>query len=305
MSIARILDLRPEELVKVTARDLLAAIRAAEGRTILAEVICPVMPILYDVGNAELVAAMGADIILLNLYNAQQPAVFGLSPVTGQSVIDAVKGLIGRPVGVNLEAVDWDSDVQGERVKVERGRLATPENARLAYEQGACMITVTGNPGTGVTNSQIKQAVTQIRAELGENIIITAGKMHAAGVGGGAGDIFLSQAEVGGFLSAGADIILIPAPGTIPGITVDSAREVAAYVHGHGGLVMTAVGTSQEGADTQTIRTIALNAKMAGADIHHIGDSGYMGIAVPENIMNYSIAVRGRRHTFRRMAMRV
>jgi hypothetical protein len=41
---------------------------------------------------------------------------------------------------------------------------------------------------------------------------------------------------------------------------------------------------------------------MAGADIFHIGDAGYSGIALPENIMNYSIAIRGRRHTFRRMA---
>lgn len=304
MSIARILDLRPEELNKAPARDLLAAIKAAEGRTILAEVICPVMPILYDVGNAELVAAMGADIILLNLYNTQQPAIFGLTPATGQSVIAAVKHLTGRLVGINLEAVDLSSAVQGERSKMEPGRLATPINARLAYEQGASLITITGNPGTGVTNSQITQAVTEIRAELGENIIIAAGKMHAAGVGG-TGDSLLSKNEAGGFLAAGADIVLMPAPGTVPGITVDSAREVAAHVHRQGGLLMTTVGTSQEGADTQTIRTIALNAKMAGADIHHIGDSGYMGIAIPENIMDYSIAVRGRRHTFRRMAMRV
>lgn len=41
----------------------------------------------------------------------------------------------------------------------------------------------------------------------------------------------------------------------------------------------------------------------AGADIHHIGDSGYMGMALPENITAYSVAIRGKRHTYRRMAM--
>ncbi|KJE28617.1 hypothetical protein LG52_726 [Geobacillus kaustophilus] len=47
----------------------------------------------------------------------------------------------------------------------------------------------------------------------------------------------------------------------------------------------------------------ALTSKMAGADLHHIGgDAGYHGIAVPENIMAYSIAIRGRRHTYIRMA---
>ena len=65
---------------------------------------------------------------------------------------------------------------------------------------------------------------------------------------------------------------------------------------------MTTVGTSQEGADEQTIREIALQAKMAGTDLHHIGDAGYPGIAVPENIISYSVAIRGRRHTYRRMA---
>ena len=34
-----------------------------------------------------------------------------------------------------------------------------------------------------------------------------------------------------------------------------------------------------------------------------LGDCGYFGIALPENLMAYSIAVRGRRHAYRRMAM--
>ncbi len=42
--------------------------------------------------------------------------------------------------------------------------------------------------------------------------------------------------------------------------------------------------------------------KMAGTDIHHLGDTGYFGMALPENIMAYSIAVRGVRHTYHRMA---
>ena len=44
---------------------------------------------------------------------------------------------------------------------------------------------------------------------------------------------------------------------------------------------------------------------MAGTDILHIGDTGYTGMALAENIMAYSIAVRGIRHTYHRMAMSV
>lgn len=45
--------------------------------------------------------------------------------------------------------------------------------------------------------------------------------------------------------------------------------------------------------------------KMAGTDIHHIGDTGYPGMALPENIMAYSVAIRGVRHTYHRMAASV
>ena len=47
------------------------------------------------------------------------------------------------------------------------------------------------------------------------------------------------------------------------------------------------------------------NAELAssmGTDIHHLGDTGYPGVAIPENIMAYSIAIRGVRHTYHRMA---
>ena len=39
--------------------------------------------------------------------------------------------------------------------------------------------------------------------------------------------------------------------------------------------------------------------------VHHIGDTGYTGMALAENIMAYSIAVRGIRHTYHRMAISV
>ena len=79
-------------------------------------------------------------------------------------------------------------------------------------------------------------------------------------------------------------------------------RELVAYAHSLGALTITAIGTSQEGADVATIREIALMCKMTGTDMHHLGDSGYGGIALPENIQAYSIAIRGIRHTYRRMA---
>ncbi len=72
-----------------------------------------------------------------------------------------------------------------------------------------------------------------------------------------------------------------------------------------GKLVLAAIGTSQEGADEATVREIALSAKRGGADLLHIGDAGMSGMAVPENIQALSVAIRGRRHTYIRMAASV
>ncbi|XOQ36300.1 MAG: Dihydrodipicolinate synthase [Lactococcus sp.] len=74
-----------------------------------------------------------------------------------------------------------------------------------------------------------------------------------------------------------------------------------AYVEA-GALVSTTVGTSQEGTDKATIQSIALAAKRARADVFELGDAGVAGMPVPTTIYNASIAIRGRRHTFVRMA---
>jgi len=58
-------------------------------------------------------------------------------------------------------------------------------------------------------------------------------------------------------------------------------------------------------ASIETIRHLALLCKMAGTDLHHLGDAGYIGMALPENIQAYSIAIRGVRHTYASMARSV
>lgn len=302
--IERILDLHPHELIKLNGTNLLRSIRTAAGRVIVCEVICPAMPLLYDVTNAELAASMGADIILLNLYDVQSPAVFGVTPAVGESVVQALQRLAGRVIGINLEPFD-SSCISQAGFAVKEGRRATRENAWLAYEQGVQLITVTGNPKTGVSNVNIRQAIAEIKDELGDKMVIIAGKMHAAGVEGEMSESLLTEQVALDFLTAGADVILVPAPGTVPGITVEKLTRISELAHKQGALIMTSVGTSQEGADRHTISSIALQSIMAGTDIHHIGDSGYVGIAIPENILNYSIAIRGRRHTYKRMAMRI
>ena len=92
-------------------------------------------------------------------------------------------------------------------------------------------------------------------------------------------------------------MILLPAPFTAPGISESELRENIEIIKENGKLSLASIGTSQESSDTSVIEKIALHAKSIGFDIMHIGDSGYGGIAFPENIYKMSSAIRGERHT--------
>ena len=303
----RLLDANASDFAGMNAHALVQSIRFSEGRVVMAEVIATAPPLLDKISNAELAAGMGADLILLNFYDVTAPQVTGF-PDEGEAIrstpifghvpwghgvsLRQVKKWIGRPVGLNLEPVE---DV---RTLGTSGRLASPENAQAAVTQGADFIVITGNPHTGVTTNGIARASAAIREAIDDDAVLLAGKMHAAGA---AGDV-VTAADIDAFADGGADGVVLPAPGTVPGMTVEIVHGLARAAHERGLLVMNTVGTSQEGASTSTIEQLALMSKMTGADIHHLGDAGTIGIAVPENITAWSLALRGRRHTWHRMA---
>lgn len=306
MMFKRLLDANRSDFAAMSPPDLVESIRLSEGRVVAAEVIAIAPPLLDKVSNAELAAGMGADLILFNLYDLTAPQVTGFpdhgeaSPRVpifdrmswGRGVTMAhVKEWIGRPVGLNLEPVE------NLEALTTSGRLASPENAQAAVAQGADFIVLTGNPRTGVTTAGIARALVAIRETVGDGVVLLAGKMHAAGISGPV----VTAAGVDAFADGGADGVLLPAPGTVPGMTVEIVRALVETAHERELLVMNTVGTSQEGANVSTIEQLALMSKMTGADIHHLGDAGTIGIAVPENITAWSMALRGRRHTWHRM----
>lgn len=299
----RLIDTTARELTSYNKAELLTAISDSEGRTLAAETIGTVTPMLVNITNAEFVASLGADLIMLNIFDVNDPIIQGLPQTSPEDTIREVKRLTGRMVAINLEPAVI-KDGQEESVwNLTTGRQATAENARKAADMGVDMIVLTGNPGVGVDNEAIIQALSRLKEAVGDRVILTAGKMHASGIISEAREKILTEKDVEAFVDAGADVILLPAPGTVPGITMEYAGNLIRKAHEKGALAMTTIGTSQEGADEATVRQIALMCKMAGADIHHIGDSGYMWMALPENITAYSVAIRGKRHTYRRMAM--
>lgn len=285
--------------------ELKGAILAAEGRTLIAETVVVSQPLLPEITNAELAKAFGADMILLNVFDVFHPRVNGIVPFDmfhpnpGHGTANPVaelKALTGLPVGINLEPVDEQAETVEALQALPEGRRATARSLAKAKELGCDFVCLTGNPKTGVTNPQILRTIATAKKEFGGLII--AGKMHGAGT---RGTVIDRDAAVS-FAEAGADVVLFPAPGTVPGLLEEELAAIIGEVKAKGALALTAIGTSQEGADEETIRSIGLSAKRAGADIFHIGDAGFAGMAVPENIMALSVAIRGRRHTYIRMA---
>lgn len=304
----RFLDCTSSDFEKMNAKDMVAAITASEGRLLVCETIGAIMPMLGDVTNAEFVAAMGADIILLNIFDVNNPVIQGLPKTEPQNTIRKIKELTGRPVGINLEPLESNVDSEVETLdmwKLSSGRAATLENGKKAVEMGVDFIVLTGNPGIGVTNKAITETLKLYKENFGDKVVLVAGKMHAAGILSEAGEKIITKGDVKAFAEAGADIILMPAPGTVPGITMEYIRSLVVYAHELGKLTLTAIGTSQEGADIATIKEIALMCKMTGTDLHHLGDAGYGGMSLPENILEYGKTIRGIRHTYHRMAVSI
>lgn len=291
--VKRLLNCFASDFESMSAEELKQSIKASEGRTILSENVVPTA-VSAGITNSEVARAFGADLILLNVLDLFEPEINGL-PETDQP-IQKLKELVGRPIGVNLEPVDEAAEMAEDQLTISKGRKATRETFEKANELGLDFICLTGNPGTGVSNKEIGAAL-KVAKETFKGLII-AGKMHGAGVSESVVDL----EAIKEFTVLGADIILLPAIGTVPGVSPEEVREAVKLAKSAGALTMSAIGTSQESADPATIREIALQNKIAGVDIQHIGDAGYGGVAPYQNLLEMSRTIRGDRHTIARIA---
>ena len=207
----RLLDCCASDFRGFSKADLLESIQKSEGRVIACETIGTVQPLLGNVTNAEFAASMGADILLLNMFDVQHPVINGLPETEPENTVRMLKKLTGRPIGINLEPVAEGEEGETDPIwKMSAGRRATVENALRAKELGVDFILLTGNPGMGVSNPAIIETLRKFKAAVGDSIVLAAGKMHAAGVLTEAAESILTEADIADFTAAGADIILLP-----------------------------------------------------------------------------------------------
>lgn len=280
----RILNCRTSDFsAPATGDDLAQAIASSEGRVIMAEVAATTAPLYAEVTNAELLCAFGADLILLKGLNCQQQQVAGSSTAFGETAVAQIKRLTGRLVGVSLE-------VLAEDAPANEGKAFSRDN--LAIVQDADFICLTGYDKPGVTAQRMTQVIHQTR-ELCSKMILVA-KFYGAGVA--------LPEEYASYITAGAHGVIIPAPASCRGANESNVGAATAAVQQAQGLAITTISSSQEGADCATVRDIGLASKRCGSDMHNFGDAGVAGIADPESVKALSIAIRGRRHTYVRMA---
>ncbi|HEM3580701.1 TPA: haloacid dehalogenase-like hydrolase [Streptococcus suis] len=293
----RLLSCYASDMVGATKEELKQSILSSEGRIIMGETVVTVAPLIAGVTNAEMMAAFGCDLLVLNELDVFYPEIVGFYDC--DNPIAEIKRLTGRLVGINLEPVDTSQEVQDQQVFLKPGRQVSPESLRQAQVLGVDFIMLTGNPATGVSMAAIRSAIGLAKEHF--KGLIFAGKMHGAGLG----ELVVDSQALLDFVELGADGVLIPAVGTVPGVREEIVAPIISQVKARGALVISTIGTSQESADSQTVREFGLSNKRVGSDIHHIGDGGYGRMPDPENILALSLAVRGKRHTYFKMGQSV
>lgn len=265
---------------KTTPLELKKAILDSEGRVILVNLAAEHAPLYPEVTNGEMAAAFGADLLLLKGIDVQQLKIAGLGT---NDDLSEMRRLTGTGVGINLEIADAAAPF----------KRVSKESIQEVIKKGADFLSLTAYIKPEATVERILSDIhlTRMYYEgfLSLNPVINHG-------------MALSEETLLSYVEAGVDMIVLPAPGAVAGVTEPDLAKVIARLRAAGALVSCTVGTSQEGTDKETIQQLALSAKRAGADVFEMGDAGVAGMPVPEAIFHASVAIRGQRHTFVRMA---
>lgn len=273
----RILNCRTHDFAKpAAASELVQAIVASEGRVIMAEVAAGASPLYGEVTNGELLCAFGCDLLLVKGMNCRTQAIQGCENLAH------FKALTGRLIGVSMEVLADPS--------LDDPRACNLSNLALLQEADFYCLTAYDKPG--VTAERVIDALRQVRAMTDKMILVA--KFYASGLA--------EPQEYARYVLEGADGVIIPAPASCRGASEEKVACALEAVQAVGGVGITTLSSSQEGADEDTVRQIALASKRCGADMYNFGDAGVAGMADPQALYAFSMAVRGRRHTWVRMA---
>lgn len=324
--IKRLLNCSPQEMLNLSASELKLAIRMSEGRTVSALARSRGNNYIQYVTNAEVCAKFGADIVYMDTYNPRSPQFVGLPSKNPEDdepfrevqlqlgkgwTAKEIRGLIGRPIGAcfNCELPSYGGqgidtgfcDAKGGTVA--GGHLDTWDDFELLIDQGFNIIFV----GSWCEPTKLIEMTKEAVKRANGRVIVEAGVPHGPGLIYAQNEPFnlreLMTPDLAAALAdAGADIVDIPAAGSLPGYSMEYIGKIIDVVHERKAIVNVGIHNSQEGTDIETIKRIAIDNKTMGADMYMLGDAGVNeNMGLPEVIKSMCIAVKGLRHTYRRM----
>lgn len=318
--VRRLISSSRSEILNMTAPELKTSILTSEGRVVMCQNYVG-DNLCEGTTNAEISQAMGADMIFFNGYSMDETRhQIGLvveewneekkNYETKEYRLKDMKKLINVPLGIYLECGKGDdasTSTSPEKQNVRLDRIASKENIEKAIKEECDFVILAGNPGTKTSYEAIVEATRNAKEIIGDSMLLFAGKwedgVYEKVIGDPQVPMSVHKKFISDLIDAGADVICMPMPGCRAGISVEDIRELVTFTHTYkpGTLVLSFLDCSVEGADNDSIRQCTLWSKMTGADIHAIGDAGLAGMGSPEGIYTMSIALKGRRLTFRRL----
>ena len=311
----RYLEFTPKQLTELSKKDFLDGIRASEGR-VAGAYVCPLSPnYLEKVSNIELAASFGADYITLEGYDPKNLQIPGLPSKKSEDdkmtkdllqvelgigySIPELKKIVGRPIGMIL-LVPRKNEVFGG---IYKNSIYSKEMMEYLIDEKYDFICL-----CGYGQQEMLDAVHEAHELFKDKIVIEAGIPH------GPGNIdqnfppynlkeIVTPDFVGKLAQAGADIVDIPAVGIVPGYSIDYVTKLVDAIHGEKSLAASSVAHSLEASSKEVLERIILDNKVCGVDMFNIAAGGvFESVTLPETLENICIAVKGRRHTYRRMA---
>lgn len=298
----RLMTCTPSELLCLTPEELFEALRESEGRCVYACARSKGPNLIQGVTNAEACAAMGADLVKLCYYDPERPMFPGLpskDPLDDTAFeeiqLQAGKGwrareiraMIGRPVAVEMF--------------VEQASEARMD---IMLEEGFDIVCVYGFD----QDPDFLPAIRALAKKAKGRALVEAGVLHGPKLK--KAPVHMRQLQTADFaakaVEAGANLFQVPAVGTLPGFSREYVTDLIDAIHAAGGIAITGIHSSMEGSEAELIQRIAIDNKICGADIQMLGDAGINeNMATPELITALSIALKGKRHTLRRMCQSV
>lgn len=311
----RFLECTPSELTKLAKQDLLNGIRVAEGRVVCAYVCPRAASYIEKVSNLELAASFGADMINIEGLDPKKLQMCGLPSKNSSDdqkyktelqlemgfgwTVNEFRDLVGRPIGLILLVPDYE----GQQISGLYGdAVYSREMMEYISNEGYHFVSL-----CGFNHDALLNAVREANEIAGETMVIEAGIPHGPGsIDGDFPPYNLREVTTPEFVknlaNAGADIIDIPAVGVTPGFTMEYVTALVDAIHEGKSLAASCVAHSIEGADDNTLRRIAIDNKVCGVDMYNVAAGGvYEAVTLPESLQAFCIAVKGRRHTYRRM----